>query len=37
MSNETHPANSPGNGGYEHRDIGVAPRGAVSSTRRAGL
>ena len=25
MSNETHPANSPGNGGYERQDIGVAP------------
>jgi hypothetical protein len=25
MNNEIHPANSPGNGGYEHRDIGVAP------------
>ena len=25
MSNEIHPANSPGNGGYEHQDIGVAP------------
>ncbi len=24
MSNELHPANSPGNGGYEHSDIGVA-------------
>jgi len=25
MSNEIHPANSTGNGGYERRDIGVAP------------
>jgi len=25
MSNETHPANSPGNGGYERQDVGVAP------------
>jgi hypothetical protein len=25
MSNEIHPANSPGNGGYERQDIGVAP------------
>jgi hypothetical protein len=25
MSNEVHPANSTGNGGYERRDIGVAP------------
>ena len=25
MSNELHPANSTGNGGYERRDIGVAP------------
>ncbi len=25
MSNEVHPANSPGNGGYERSDIGVAP------------
>jgi hypothetical protein len=25
MSNQTHPANSTGNGGYERQDIGVAP------------
>jgi hypothetical protein len=25
MSNEVHPTNSTGNGGYERRDIGVAP------------
>ena len=25
MSNEIHPVNSKSNGGYEHRDIGVAP------------
>ena len=25
MSNETHPVNSPGNGGYERQDVGVAP------------
>jgi hypothetical protein len=25
MSNDIHPANSTGNGGYERRDIGVAP------------
>ncbi len=25
MSNEIHPANSTGNGGYERRDIGIAP------------
>ena len=25
MSNEIHPANSPGNGGYERQDVGVAP------------
>src|ERR1700730_8885633 len=25
MNNETHPANSAGNGGYERSDIGVAP------------
>jgi hypothetical protein len=25
MSNEIHPANSPGNGGYERQDIGIAP------------
>jgi len=25
MNNEIHPANSAGNGGYERRDIGVAP------------
>jgi hypothetical protein len=25
MNNEIHPANSTGNGGYERRDIGVAP------------
>ena len=25
MNNETHPANSTGNGGYERSDIGVAP------------
>jgi hypothetical protein len=25
MSNQTHPANSTGNGGYERQDIGIAP------------
>ena len=25
MSNDIHPVNSPGNGGYEHRDVSVSP------------
>src|SRR5579872_1131753 len=25
MNHDTHPVNSAGNGGYEHRDVGVAP------------